>query len=1786
MSEDYLNPIQAIEEIKASYTNFVGSFQKFKNPEIRDEVNEKIGNGTLLFKGPYIQLNRQFEKGESFESLINKGLLHPKTPLCFTIQAGNRDAEPVTLHKHQSDAVLSITSGKNTIVSTGTGSGKSFCFGIPVVSTALQMKEEGIRGIKAIFVYPMNALANSQYDDFAERLKGSGLKIAIYTGDTLNSYEEARRLYRDHTGREIPYDSELISREEIKQTPPDILITNYVMLDYILTRAEDKVLFPLTDSALRYIVLDEVHTYTGKKGADAAFLIRRLKQHTQTIGKLRCIGTSATVQNSGDDQTSDILKFAAELFGEPFDSDSLITESVVLPKKSETSELPEKILIIPEDIISFTNTEANLKTLTEKLLGHPIPGEPSRLIIGDYLSGQKTIQFIEEALFKEPLSIYHLARNYREAIRPEYSADQSSKECLHEIQAALLAGMCAEMDNGQKRIPKFIVKTHTVFSQGREIKACLSQKLHMNDTGDTCCPHCAREGNKNRKTFPLVFCRSCGQEYYAVELLSNGQLAARDIDNGALTVGGTAYYLYKGDITLNADYIPDNWHTNGGKIKNNYEKNVNYLHGEYCAECNTFYPDGTKDSEKCLCGVAKTRITLIPYPFMICPSEDCGVFYDGRTRSEFNKLFSFGTVGRSTATDVLVSHTLNELPKRERKVIAFSDNRQDTALQAAHLNNIQKRLHFRRALYRAVRESNGSRVNFIDIQNAIYNTFEKYGVMPKYSNSDDEDSMVPDMGVDQVFKKYLRLNAILELSTPRNKNQPNLEDVGLLRINYSGLNKLASDRILWENFSGLNDLSIEQKEDYLTGILDIFRYNGAIHDELLLKPIDAEREFGSKLNEEVIFHNEGLSKRPIGFSDDADNSGRLAIVNKLTSGNGNLVKWTRRALEIEDIKIAKEIVDSVIDTLIRKQGLKEAYIPKCGKIIMLNPAIIILSVPELEEYAACKKCGKVHYFKALNICTGSNCGTMMGKTFDGDYFRQEYTMEFSKVVPLNAAEHSGQVNGEVRKGLEKRFRDPNDSLNVIVCTPTMELGIDIGALSAVYMRNVPPSPSNYAQRAGRAGRKSQSSMVNTFCGVGSKRGAHDQYFYRYPQQMIAGTIACPRFLLNNENLMKAHIHALVFEEINVKVPQKISMILNVEDDRLPFYNDSNNPEVFRTETLEAEINDKKGIIFNAVKEAFADEIRKFDWFTDEFILDTIEYFNDDFNKAFTEFRNEFISLRKEREDIQFRIDHVKGNDSTIYAFGRRRTAIELKMKDMREGGGDFATYKYLGSQGFTPNYGFPTHVTTLSLTYKGIHGVEEAELKRDRAIALNEYAPGNTVYFSGNRYSIKTPKLKTEGAEPVTSKIIVCPECQTVYFNNEIEESGGACRNCGKSLEYVYAMENSIEMPDQLAESKVGITSDEEERTRLGYRLSSHYHPSRDIIIKEISELRTNTQAFTFTYDHNGQIVNLNQGPVSTDLNNNQQEHFTLCTACNRWLTSENAIREHLNPKSNNKCWRNATEKDILRDVILYTTSFHDVLKIDCRPPDDVIESDWDSFYITLSQAFIEGIEIALNVDADEIKTFIIPNPNHPGQSSIILYETAEGGAGILRSIIQDNGIFSDIIKRARVILHDDDQHPEIDGCVRACYECLCNYYNQGVHEKLNRHLVLPLLRRLENLELAPYANSDDSEHYDNLMNGCDSGFEREVLKKIKGTGLLLPSDGQKIIYLKDEPVAKPDFAYLESGRNLLIFVDGPDHDKESIRADDKIKRNKLRLMGYSIFVIRYDEDLDDKIRQLERKLQ
>jgi superfamily II DNA or RNA helicase/rRNA maturation protein Nop10 len=1740
-----MNPFEVLEYAKDRYRSYVYTFQKIKNPVIQDWIRMRMTEGSLLWKEPFVQLNRRYELGTSLQDLVAQEILHKKVLEIFTKrdENGSLTKEPIKPYKHQSESILSILkNNQNTVVTTSTSSGKSFCFGIPIVSECLKLREQGVEGVKAIIIYPMNALANSQYEDFAQRLNGTGLRLALYTGDTRNKPEEALASLKETTGREKPYDSEVLSRDEIQANPPDILMTNYVMLELLLTRFEDRALFPEDKKGqLKFAVLDEVHTYSGKRGSDVACLIRRLKERTGTIGTIRCIATSATVQSEeGEDSRAAIAKFASDLFGEKFENDSIIGESFLkLPRPSSTSLLP-RVQVTDEMLKDFDASLVRTNILTEALTGKVLPPtEQTKERIGSLLSENPALQFLEDKLAEDSHTLSELAEQYRKSHR----SSSTHSECVRELKAALLAGSVGTVEVNDIKQPKFVPKLHTFFSQGRSITSCMaSTDPHLNDRGESVCSICAQDGIKSF-TFPLNFCRSCGQEFYGVSIGEDGTLYPRDID---LTESeGENVYIYRGAYNPDEVPFPKDWFDADKKIKES-RKQYAPRSSVYCYTCN-------KLDQKCD-HPTKTSVFVLSAPFLFCPS--CGVYYDLRPR-EFNKLFTFGSIGRSTGTDVLVSSIVSKLPKEERKLIAFSDNRQDTALQASHMNNLQKRIHFRRAVYHALVDggyttdnSEGLEVSESGLK--VFKTMEKYGVLPIYARS--KGKYVKTTAADEAYQRYLQYNIVIDLAAQIRRNQQNLEDVGLIEVEYNGLEGLAFDEENWKEIPQLNKLTKNQRRDYLTGFLDIFRRQQAIYYNDLVEHRQFENEVNDKLTEECQFDIGRFSDTLVGYSDSIVRSDAYtARVLRLTHAKSRLVIWTMRVLGT-DLETAQEIVKKVakllanpdLAPLLVEHQVKGYRGMPVGRMYMLNSDLVLLKASNEFEHTACPKCGTVSHFNELDLCTGVACGELRTTNFSNNYFRIAYSTPFSETGTVLAKEHSGQLDGNTRKSIEKEFRDRDDPLNVLVCTPTLELGIDIGELSAIYMRNVPPTPSNYAQRAGRAGRKNQPSLITTFCGVGSARGPHDQYFYRFPQKIIAGKIATPRFMLDSKQLIKSHIHSLILELINLKLENGFGKILDLEKDGYPMLPD------YKSD-LSKRINESRSRIMQSVEDAFHNEMKTISWFGAGFIGEVIDSFVSDFENSIDYWRREYVNLEKEHKSLSAR----QRIENLSYTDRSRMSAIADKMEDMREGERDFYTYKYLASRGFLPNYGFSGASMFLSLSDS------EDDIARDRAIAISEFAPGNTVYYKGNKYVVSYAQPETENQKPVRTAILVCPNCSTILRGDRATLSA-ACPKCGKSLVGIHPNPNGLEMPDMFAYKRTRITSDEEERLRLGYKLSTHYE--KGSVLKSSNITLNGSTLMSIEYEHNANIIQLNRG-TKRNQDDGQETGFTLCSACNRWLFGEDRIESHVDsdPKAYGKCPKNAKPDDILRSVYLYTVGSHDAVTIKVPLPEGVDPTRAEEFYVTLKESLLQGMQIALNLGESEVGGLLLTESDNPANTEILLYETAEGGTGAIASFNEETK-FRQVLSRAREILHDIGDGS--GGCIKACYECLLNYYNQREHELIDRSLVLPFLRLLQKSSFEESSLQSRKDKLDELLKTCGSRLERDILLRLAKENLPLPDFGQHVIYEGDTKIAKPDFFYKQ--KNIALFIDGPPHDKDYVQKDDYQKRKELKDRGYRVFSISY----------------
>jgi ATP-dependent helicase YprA (DUF1998 family) len=305
-----MNVFDLRERLVEDYSAFLTSFFRIADAGVRAYVERQLAEG-LLWPDPLIQLNPSFEVGETIDELVAEGVLHPECARIFRIDKAGTGGQgrPLRLHRHQTAAIRAARTVRSYVLTTGTGSGKSLAYVVPIVDHVLR-RGSG-RGIQAIVVYPMNALANSQHGELSKFL--------------CDGYPDRRGPVRfaRYTGQED--DAE---RQAIIAEPPDILLTNYVMLELLLTRPYERALIRAA-RGLRFLVLDELHTYRGRQGADVALLVRRAREFFEAPA-LQCVGTSATLGGSGtwDERRREVARVAAMLFGAPVRAEDVIGETL------------------------------------------------------------------------------------------------------------------------------------------------------------------------------------------------------------------------------------------------------------------------------------------------------------------------------------------------------------------------------------------------------------------------------------------------------------------------------------------------------------------------------------------------------------------------------------------------------------------------------------------------------------------------------------------------------------------------------------------------------------------------------------------------------------------------------------------------------------------------------------------------------------------------------------------------------------------------------------------------------------------------------------------------------------------------------------------------------------------------------------------------------------------------------------------------------------------------------------------------------------------------------------------------------------------------------------------------------------------------------------------------------------------------------------------------------------------------------------------------------------------
>jgi ATP-dependent helicase YprA (DUF1998 family) len=1707
-------------QIIGDYRDYVSSFISINQPRLREFVNQSFSSGSL-WPDPLIQLNPTFKPGKTIDALVAEGVLHDACKQVFrrgkTKIVGS--GEELLLHQHQEDAIRKAGEGRHYVLTTGTGSGKSLSYIVPIVDQVL--KNGSGQGIQAIIIYPMNALANSQFGE---------LEKFLNFGFPNN---KGPVTFERYTGQE---DEE--TRTRIIATPPDILLTNYVMMELILTRPREQKLIA-SARGLKFLVLDELHTYRGRQGADVALLLRRLRELLQ-VESMQCVGTSATLAGRGkwDEQRADVARLATRLFGDDVQPSDIIGETL------ERST-------IPIDELNREHVEALRAAVNAdgpRIFGsfQDLSADP----IARWVEGTFGIVPQNGRLVRSPSIPLTGKKGAAERLAELTGASQET--CKDVIAETLMAG-ATRIRHPRTGFPVFAFRLHQFISRGDTVYATIEapEDRYLTIHGQLYSPE-----DREKVLLPLCFCRECGQEYYSVYLAKDPDTGLQrfipreahdrtQVPNqkqGLLYINQERRWPKDIYVEEQLSWLPPNWveERNGKRqiIPSRRERVPRY----YSVQVDgSIGPDGL--------GAA-----FIPVPFLFCLG--CGVSHSARQRSDFSKLGTLGSEGRSTATTILTTSAVAGLRREQsispeaRKLLSFTDNRQDASLQSGHLNDFIEVGLLRGAIYQAALESGseGLRDDTISqkVTKALALQFEDYARDPtiKYGRDKVEKALRDVVG----YRVYRDLRRGWRISAP------NLEQCGLLTIDYAELDAVCSDVELWKTLhSNLGNADKETLNSICSALLDFMRRDLCIEVDYLER--DAQERIKRNSANELcdpwaIDPLEKLDLRKTAFPcSQGESSGeRDALFISPLGGFGIFLRSgnTFPGQPKPDVATTKEIIAALFEGLRQANILREvkgASAPVPG--YRINSGSLIWLAGD----------GAKAYHDRIRMPTAPASGTTPNR-----FFVELLRSRIQGLRGVSSREHTAQVPSDLRVQREDDFR--NAKLPILFCSPTMELGIDIKDLNAVNLRNIPPTPANYAQRSGRAGRSGQPALVFSYCSFGSP---HDQYFFKHPELMVSGQVQTPRLDVTNEDLIRSHIHAIWLRETGLDLGNTVAELLDLSGEPpllelLPDVNDKVRSQVAAQQTL---IRGRK--LLNALHPY----LRGVPWYSEGWIDEVVRGIPLAFESALDRWKFLYRTARNQAdEQNRIILDHSRPQEHENAKRLRQEAEAQLKLLTEKHSSAqsDFYSYRYFASEGFLPGYNFPR--LPLSAYIPGRRALSEAEefISRPRFLAISEFGPGALIYHEGSRYQVTRVMMPIEegatGNLP-TSKLIVCSVCG--YLHPVEEEPGPSnCERCNQVFEAKDIWSNMFRQQNVITRRRERINCDEEERLRLGYEIKTGVRfAERDgrPLFRSARLLTTAGLFAELQYGDAAELWRVNLGWSRRE--NKEDRGFWLDVQKRQW--SRRAIDPDEEEEDNG-----IPSPARVQKVIPYVKDRRNSLVVALSSELSVNEM------ASLEAVLKRAIQLEYQLEDAELATE--PLPTRVNRKRLLLYEAAEGGAGVLRQLIDDSDAWLRIARRALALCHfDPDTGLDLgkaefaeERCQAACYDCLLSYYNQRDHEFLDRHVIKELLTEIMagSMEPSP-VEIPRAEHLTRLKNLCDSGLERQFLDFLDSNGLRLPERAQ---HYYEQFGTRPDLSY--TGENpAFVYVDGPPHDYPERQGRDAQQTIALNAQGITVVRFHHGEE-------------
>lgn len=1725
-----MQPLIVAEQVRQGVADFLATTFPATTPGFETLMADFLATPGKLAQGPYVSIGLPFRKyaGKPVFDWLEKGFVP---------------------HAHQARAFERLVGDepRSTLIATGTGSGKTECFLYPVLEHCRQQRAAGKRGIKAILIYPMNALATDQASRLAKEILTrpafAGISAGLYVGDEPGEKSTTVRQLDD--GRYTV----ITERDRLREEPPDVLLTNYKMLDFLMIRARDSVLWRHNaPDTLRFLVVDELHTFDGAQGTDLACLIRRLKARLRTPpGVLACVGTSATLGSEGQER---LLAFAGDVFGESFDDHAVIgedRESVAEYLANDAVEFMRMPTAADYQRLAQGKRDAGEYIAEQYGLWFETDGEVDpqdvqfQVRLGAQLKQHVAFQNLLRDLYRlggKAVALVDLEDAISARLRDREAApgDYPRRWLLSLL--ALVSHAAESRDDSGRRRPFLSARVELWLRELRRMVASLSDQPRLVHSDDLA-------GNDAGVYLPLIHCRDC-------HVMGWGAVVS-PTDRNRLKADLQGFYSAFFGLDLGTRFLFPAMSESPIDPRKLERKQA-------CSECGTLNPRDAQDCNHCgsksllaidvAANQRQGRRNGAPFTKS---HHDCPYCDGERT------LTIVGAQAASLAS-VSVGQLFGSSYNGDKKLIAFSDSVQDAAHRAGFFEARTWRLNLRPAMAQVIHEAvaNGAPLTLATLPEAFEREWRaKLGEkdyikaflppsiawLRDYDKLLHEDALPEGDYLQQLVHRGLTWAMLGEFAQdahvgrtlPRTRTAAAAIDAEVLTSAAS-----AAAATLREKVDALRSVTGDEVAVFLQGLLARMRRVGALWDEFL----QAYARHGCNIfvyraNNPAEYAMLKTPRRPRFLSllpyNDCD---------PVTGDDAGFYRdWAFKAFE--GLAAQALLDDSVLADVYRisLQALEDVGVTESleaerpGTLVWgLRPqSLRLLDAAAEWRCDHCRNAVMDHLEAGLDgtPCRRLTCrGQYRLQTDEVPQFYRELYLS-ADVQRIRAREHTGLLDRATREQVEADFK--SGKVNVLSATPTLEMGIDIGDLSAVLMCSVPPAQANYLQRAGRAGRKTG----NAFMGTVAAGRPHDLYFWASPREMLAGHVDSPGVFLNASAVLERQLAAFSLDnwvrergegaKIPVRLGDVLSAVRNQTQSKFP------HPWLDYLQQNRATLIDGFIELFRQgstpLTKDSGDYLRRF-----------IDGGSTETGSLPWKVLNRIFAVIRDVDDLKRRRTRVETEITRIEGLAARGESDEEELRELKvekaaltrllAGIDSRDTLQFLTDEGLLPNYAFPEqgvllHSVIIRDDKKVVASAEQRvltfEYERPGASAITELAPESVFYAEGRKVTIE----QVDVARDKPQKWRFCRSCSF----SEPEAAAEPLAACPRCADPMWSDAGRVQTMLRLSKvyartydssSRIGDDADDRDRKFYVRQALLDVPPGA---VRQAWAVEDDSFPFAFEFLERVQFREVNFGqqtgegePIQIAGNDMCKPGFRICAECG--TLQRNRRREDTWKNHALYCSKRKDESHAVQECVFLYREF-DSEGIRLFLPESRFGGSDESVHSFIA-ALQMGLERRFRGSVDHLRIardIRLAQGEESPRQYLVIYDSVPGGTGYLKELMRDPAPLFEVLRLALVGLQ---------GCQCAadetrdgCYRCLYGYHNSSERKHVSRRIATGLLQEIlgHQEELKPVATIGDVVAKNSLF---DSELERRFIEALRRK----PVDGSPRFEVRDEVVrGKPGYS-------------------------------------------------------------